>query len=855
MLSEEQKRVVENFSDNILMLARAGSGKTYTVAQKISAAITRGIKPEEILAVTFTVKAAEELKNDVESFTLGGGVKVFTIHGFCYHVVREYAKKEKAFKDPIVADEVDAGEIMAEVLNAAKQRGEYDFSGETIITPKNLVKIVSKLKHERHRIGYDWFYGGGYAEAMDNLIKTEGFLSDFTVKKSDVKVTDYALVSYLKRYADDYMRSYENALLDAGLMDYDDLIFCADAIISKDESFKGRYKLIIVDEMQDTSLAEYGVMRKLFGGAEVLMCGDEFQTIYAWRGSEPERIISDFVSNFSAKAIHLDKNRRSSPYLTYCGEYYLEKTFGYKSDNLHIGEDFNKNDLEILALDGYDKEAEKIYDRLKRFEGKNYEICVMARSNRYVAALRKRLERINENYPAGERLKFFTAETDYRFFKKPIVKDFLAFMRLAVNPDDVPSIERVAADYPGISRHFLNSIKDLSSEGLTASAFLTSDAHLHGDEYYSLIKAYKEDKIVVYDLETTGLDVDEDEFIQISALKFGVGGDSGELNIFVMPKRGMSAEAEKVHGYGIEKLKELGAVEPIAALKRFAEFAKGCVTVGHNSSSFDDLILDRISGELNIPVDISARYDTLKIAARFRPDLKNRKLSTLCEEFSIINERAHDAFSDVTATRSVLGIFLEKYIIPTASSRKSFTEKHAARFSDFYRDNRTIAGYLKRKDYFSAFKTIGGIISGGGKTVDRESANELYLAFKECALTGDGIASARRFLSAAALSGSQIDVMIKKYDKFPLITVHQSKGSEFDEVILAGADSNEFPSYAARLTGCDDEEKRVFYVALSRAKKKMTITYCSAAHFGEKTYPREPSPYIKNLPNETAEKP
>ena len=78
----------------------------------------------------------------------------------------------------------------------------------------------------------------------------------------------------------------------------------------------------------------------------------------------------------------------------------------------------------------------------------------------------------------------------------------------------------------------------------------------------------------------------------------------------------------------------------------------------------------------------------------------------------------------------------------------------------------------------------------------------------------------RSFLSDAALSGSQMDVIIKKHGKIPLITVHQSKGCEFDTVILVGASENEMPSYGARLSGDEEEEKRIFYVALSRAKTR-----------------------------------
>ena len=108
----------------------------------------------------------------------------------------------------------------------------------------------------------------------------------------------------------------------------------------------------------------------------------------------------------------------------------------------------------------------------------------------------------------------------------------------------------------------------------------------------------------------------------------------------------------------------------------------------------------------------------------------------------------------------------------------------------------------------------------------------------------------RSFLSDAALSGSQMDIIIKKHGKIPLITVHQSKGCEFETVILVGASENEMPSYGARLSGVEDEEKRIFYVALSRAKTKFVVTYPSKKIYGQNTYERKASPYISRIPDE-----
>ncbi len=852
MFTEEQRQAVENFDDNILLLARAGTGKTFTVANKIAKASEHNIKPQEILCVTFTVKAAEEIKADVYKYSGEDDVNVFTIHGFCYSLIKEYAKKTREIREPEIADEIDAGEIIAGLLLDAGERGEYKlYNGKPMLSNGDLVKIISAIKHRKESLGYDWFTISGYSEAVKSLLKERSFEDMFYTRIHNVKLKDDSFLKILTENADYFVGEYDRLLRLSDLMDFDDLIFSAKAILDKGYLPKNRYKLVIVDEMQDTSEIEYSVVRKFFPYARVMMCGDEFQTIYSWRGSAPQKIIKDFTENFNAVKIVLSGNRRSSESLARLSERYLSNTFGYKPDNRHIGGLIAENELEILPLADKDAEAEEIFKRLKEFKGDRSRICVFARSNRYISELYKRLCKLNALLPADERLEFFTAEGDYRFYKRPVIKDFTAILRLLLNPWDFPSFERIATKYVnGVKRGFLSALKDSGKEGLGIGTFLCGDTYNYGDGFYSLIKAYDTNSIVVYDLETTGLDLEKDDFIQISAVKFGKEGISDEMNVFVYPEAEMNIEAEKTHGYGLEDLKRLNAVKADEALDKFAEFSENCVLVGHNSSSFDDVILERTLKRCGKSINVKAFYDTLIIAKLYFGELNNYKLQTLCEKFGVTNERAHDAFSDVTATKEVLEKMLETYILPSTDARRAFIAKNADKFKDFYEKYSYLSDRLKAGDYFSLVQFIGndiGVLRHYSGDDDKNYANELYRTLKGMDKGKGGTFTIRDLLSVAALSGSRIDVLIKKYDKIPLITVHQAKGAEFDTVILAGADENEFPSYAARAMGEEDEEKRVFYVAITRAKRKLLITYAKSVNYGANTYERRPSPYLKNL--------
>ena len=852
-----QAKAVDEFDKNVLLLARAGTGKTYTVAQKIVKAEKKGISADEILCLTFTVKAAEELKSDILAYCGDFRPEVYTIHGFCYKLMREYGRKTGRFSDKQIADEIDEGEIIKSILNEYIASGEYKTpDGIVPVKTKDLVKAVSMIKHRRAEDGFDYFSPTGYGTAINSLISgSEEFRACFAVKTKAVKYTDENLVSFLKKKGAEFMEKYRFRLDASKLCDFDDLIFCARAAI-KDINFKKPvYKLIIVDEMQDTSYFEYEIARSFFDNSTVMLCGDEFQTIYGWRGSRPFEIIDDFKKNYGAVTVNLEKNRRSSPTLAYASAYYLNAAF---NANVPVekpcGEISDDEKIEVIACDETKGEAETIFKKISEFNGEAKDVCVMARSNRYIADIYRALQEINRELPAEKRIDFFTADTHFQFYKKPIIKDVLAFLKLIVNPDDEASFLRLAEKCAsGVTCEMIAAINDYSSVGLSAGQFLSDETYLYGDYYKPLLNAYECGSVVVYDLETTGLDLDTDEAIQISAVKTGKNGTTETFDRFIVPEIPIKQSALSVHGYDEEYIASHGGKPAKEVLKDFCEFAKGCVIVGHNSSSFDDIVLERELKANFLPNNFPHRYDTLKIASLLKPQSNDYKLSTLCEIFGIVNERAHDAFSDVTATEKVLGVFIKNYLLKSAEARKNITERFSPVFRDFYELIKKLRAFLCDNDLLSLVKSSAeklGVQNEKQGSQNRESINDFYRTLKSYIDKNAPISSLTAFLHDVSLSGSQMDVLVKKFNKVPLVTVHQSKGCEFKEVILAGAGEKEFPSYGAVASGNEEEEKRVFYVAITRAKEKLVITYPKYKTFSNVSYRRSPSPYLAFLPEE-----
>jgi DNA helicase-2/ATP-dependent DNA helicase PcrA len=364
----------------------------------------------------------------------------------------------------------------------------------------------------------------------------------------------------------------------------------------------------------------------------------------------------------------------------------------------------------------------------------------------------------------------------------------------------------------------------------------------------------------VYDIETTGLDVAVDEIIQIAGVKMDADGNIlSKFNQMVVPSREISDGALATHGFDKKYILEHGGVSARCALINFSEFVRGSVIAGHNNLAFDRAIVDRQLAEENLPpLDVLGEYDTLVLSKLLYPSSINYKLETMCKLFGVSNLRAHDAFFDVTATAKVLSCLVKRNIIPSTDVRKKALKKFANRFAPFYKHYKNMSDLLNENKIYELNDYITknfDIFSRHSEDEDRTACTEIMQIFGCYCAKGDSVkVCIKNFLCDTALSGSQMDILIKRLKKIPIITVHQAKGCEFKTVIIAGADNNNFPSYSAVQSGNGAEEVRVFYVAISRAKQKLILTcYKNARSSYGNTYEKFFSPYIKHIPQQYVE--
>ncbi len=870
--NSDQQAVIDDLDRNIILFASAGTGKTFTVARRVQAVIASGrALPSEILCLTFTIRAANEMKDDITEYAGEDArdVTVKTIHSFAYQLLKEeYVRKPEFYSLPTVCDEAESFEIASRVLTEMGLEEE----NPALKNAQMITGFLSFMKQQRELQGR---YGEDEAEDFRQVYLTarqkyparlQKLISKYDYRQQK-EVADGDFANLLEHHAGAFLHRYCRELRQSNLLDFDDLICQSRRLLQDAEAqayWQQKYRYITVDEMQDTSELEYDMLSRLFPGSRIMMCGDFFQTIYQWRGSNPEKVLGKYVRDMNAVQYMFSRNYRSTQILTRASFGYLQNTWPelmgrFCPPDVRIESSTPGEPIQHWQTNNREQTAEWIYRYFLRYRPADpSKVCIMCRSNGGIGELYDRLTEIGKAQTnEADRLRFFTVEKGVKLFRKPVIRDLLAFFRVLVNKTDSEAVRRLTERYvSGVGKETIQKIQEHGDLGISLVSCLDPDLYRHGDPYAVLIDAYRQGQVVVYDTETTGLDLDKDQAFQISAIRLGPDGEILDtLDQLMIPTRKICAAAQATHHQTIETIRARGAVSMREGMQNFLRFCKGSMLVGHNNLAFDSPLVRRMLNELGLPQpEILGEFDTLILAHQLMPKSVNHKLGTLCEHFGIVNEAAHDALGDITATGKLLSRFLSDRIIPQTAARtlalSSFRPKFEKLFA-FIQNLRT--EYLEKNDISGLAHKAAEIcrIRSDNKTESAVFALDDFLFTIDHTEPGDGVTLLRSMIRDSALSGSQIDLLLDKLKKIPIITVHQSKGCEFDTVIIADADDRNYPTYAAQREQTIEEEKRVFYVAISRAKQKLILVSSRWVKTRYVTWCENlPSRFIRNIPRE-----
>lgn len=860
ILNDAQRMVAEDGTHHILLTAPAGTGKTGTLARRIARLVEKGMAaPEEILCLTFTNKACREMEHRIQEYMgeKGQRVSVKTIHGFCYELIQAEADNpENRYVNLSVWNEEDCRELMDDILEKWNTRPGNE--RQMIRNSRYFFYDVDKAKRwllERNR------YTG---EAADYLAAMNAISPNpFNVDKNRARAEMAA--------------SYDRQLHSLGGMDFNDILIGALHLLSDDgcrRRWSSRFRYLHVDEMQDMSMLEYGIVLHLASQARVLLAGDYFQTIYEWRGSDPIQLIQRFTREFHPEVYTFTENYRATPLLLKAAEGYLRNAFSKdipdeRSSVSSVREGTGEPIVIHPAFETLDGEARWIiqcieflvHKQKKLQEAEQGKICILCRNNAYNERLEEAFTRqLNQLKADGSgRWDFirFLRIGEEKLYRKREVKDVLAALHLAVNPFDNNSARRLCLNWgKGIGEATVKKIlsSDYRKLGIALSDFLRPDVLHYADTYGTLLQALDEGRLTVFDVESTGTSTSTDEIVQLAAVTLNRDGQvTARFNRLVKPS-GPVGESEKIHHISDERLKAEGE-PPEKVFADFFAFTRNHILAGHNVSYDIHILMSQIRRLGMDPVETPAWVDTLEIFRRYYPELKNHKLEYLGEVFKVHHKSSHNAYDDILATAEILMYAVNHHLRPERDARRACISPYVSLFMPMARIVQDISR-MSWKQNPNAL--IGQVISQlnmdeyftqHGKTRERQHLEEL----KRCAEAYPDYGRPpqdvlQEYLAMTALDAGDEILWQSGQAGIPIATVHQAKGMEFDFVFMAGMADENFPSFGALKAGMLMEEKRLFYVAITRARKRLFISWnIQSSRFGDAGASR----FIANLPKDT----
>lgn len=860
ILNDAQRMVAEDGTHHILLTAPAGTGKTGTLARRIARLVEKGMAaPEEILCLTFTNKACREMEHRIQEYMgeKGQGVSVKTIHGFCYELIQAEADNpENRYVNLSVWDEEDCRELMDDILEKWNTRPGNE--RQMIRNSRYFFYDVDKAKRwllERNR------YTG---EAADYLAAMNAISPNpFNVDKNRARAEMAA--------------SYDRQLHSLGGMDFNDILIGAWHLLSDDgcrRRWSSRFRYLHVDEMQDMSMLEYGIVLQLASQARVLLAGDYFQTIYEWRGSNPIQLIQRFTREFHPEVYTFTENYRATPLLLKAAEGYLRNAFSKdipdeRSSVSSVREGQGEPIVIHPAFETLDGEARWIiqcieflvHKQKKLQEAEQGKICILCRNNAYNERLEEAFTRqLNQLKADGSgRWDFirFLRIGEEKLYRKREVKDVLAALHLAVNPFDNNSARRLCLNWgKGIGEATVKKIlsSDYRKLGIALSDFLRPDVLRYADTYGTLLQALDEGRLTVFDVESTGTSTSTDEIVQLAAVTLNRDGQvTARFNRLVKPS-GPVGESEKIHHISDERLKAEGE-PPEKVFADFLAFTRNHILAGHNVSYDIHILMSQMRRLGMDPVETPAWVDTLEIFRRYYPELKNHKLEYLGEVFKVHHKSSHNAYDDILATAEILMYAVNHHLRPERDARRACISPYVSLFMPMARIVQDISRVSWKQNPNAL---IGQVISQlnmdeyftqHGKTRERQHLEEL----KRCAEAYPDYGRPpqdvlQEYLAMTALDAGDEILWQSGQAGIPIATVHQAKGMEFDFVFMAGMADENFPSFGALKAGMLMEEKRLFYVAITRARKRLFISWnIQSSRFGDAGASR----FIANLPKDT----
>ncbi|MCA1029019.1 DNA helicase PcrA [Cytobacillus kochii] len=403
-LNKEQQQAVKATDGPLLIMAGAGSGKTRVLTHRIAyLMVEKGVNPYNILAITFTNKAAREMRDRIRAMMGGAAEEIWisTFHSMCVRILRRDIDRIGFNRNFTILDSTDQQSVIKSIL---KERNldpkKFD--------PRAILGTISSAKNE--------------------LIEPE----EFAKTAGD----------YFSQVTSDVYTDYQKRLRKNHALDFDDLIMKTIQLFNRVpevlEYYQRKFQYIHVDEYQDTNRAQYMLVKLLANRFQnICVVGDSDQSIYRWRGADIANILSFEKDYAQAQVILLEQNYRSTQRILNAANGVIDKNMNRKAKNLWT-ENPEGNKIQYYRADSEQGEGQFVVSKIKELaqsqNRKLADFAILYRTNAQSRVMEEMLLKSNIEYAIVGGIKFYDRKE---------IKDVLAYLRLIANPDDDISLQRV----------------------------------------------------------------------------------------------------------------------------------------------------------------------------------------------------------------------------------------------------------------------------------------------------------------------------------------------------------------------------------------------------------------------------
>jgi DNA helicase II / ATP-dependent DNA helicase PcrA len=835
-LSQEQQKIVDLDSGQHLVLAPPGTGKTELLVYRISKAV-KHIPEDQIACLTFTNRAAKNMVDRIHQEIGENDVFIGNIHSFCSKFLR---KNNLIPQITAMLDEEDTDLLFKEIM--------LDLNVSDL-KPNELSQFNSFLKQQS--MGFE-----------ARICQVSPF--------NDFRETEGRKIC----------TRYEEIKKESNLIDFDDLLNLTYDHFNRDLNLKSPIKWLQVDEAQDLNPLQWAIIDKIANKnlSHRVFFGDTEQAIFSFMGASIENL---YQIQEESTTHSLATNYRSPQYLLNLYNQYAKHVLNVDWEHNPIANEnipYSSGDLQKFYIQGSSQEdivsnrvipsivkgftskkldsysdAELIELGLKRgLKSDNIEYirgelidgsAILVRLNKEAQKFQIALERNNSNLEV-----FVIAQFD--LFKRTIVKDLMSVLSVIVKERDKVAWTRIFSIFGGTSLKAARPLIDsLFRSGIKPLDFIESSDY-EVDYLNNFLDIYNNQRVVVFDTETTGLNIDrEDDIIEIAAIEI-IKGQIGESFVVNIDTNIDFTEAEKIHHISKEYLKS-NAIERSLALNNFIEFVGEDTLIAHNLD-YDFTIVNQNLQRAGIPPlsNKTKNYDSVEMSERLFPDLARYKLGFLLDYFNLEGVNSHRAIDDVKATISLINLCVDK-ISSTENERSNwennpdslrvvqrfierFSPLHSALESDFHKE-------IKLSDITNSITSY--ISDHVGRKYEEKDFIELdkLKTYMDKSLTLEKSISSIQNNVPDLTTSKESDMIVKGEVDVVISTIHKAKGLEWNNVIIPSCLNNVFPHFYSRTSSSKLEDARLLYVAMTRAKNKLALLIPSSNFNG---YPEKPSPFI-----------